>query len=195
MHGWTRVLRDWPRDLAALFNIAPTAMAGTYDAEGYRERSWWLIPPWSKNRKPTYSAFNAKAETLASKPTFRNAWRRAQRCIVPASAYFEWPVINGQKQCHAITRADGRPHLLAGLWEVWQPEGEPWHSFTIVTVDAAREIAHIHPRMPRALLDEAQADTWLHGSPEEAAELLMPHPVPYRAEPIQSPDRSAKKGA
>ncbi len=187
-HRWTNILRDWPQDRAPQFNVKPTQVSGTYDAEGFRERSWWLIPPWSKEPKIKYPTFNARAETLTEKPAFRHAWKHSQRCIVPASCYFEWTGPKGAKQCHAIERGDGEPHLLAGLWETWKGEGHTVESFTIVTVAAAPAIDWLHPRMPRALQDEGEADIWLHGAPEDAGKLLAPHPVDYVASEIRSPE-------
>lgn len=187
-HRWSQLLRDWPRARKPQFNVKPTQLSGTYDAEGFRERSWWLIPPWSKSAKLKYPTFNARAETLAEKPAFRHAWKQSQRCVVPASCYFEWTGPRGSKQCHRIARSDGQPHLLAGLWEHWQQGTDTVASFTLVTVDAAPAITWLHPRMPRALCDESEADTWLHGAPEEATKLLGPHPVEYAASPIPGPE-------
>lgn len=176
------------RARASQFNVKPTQAAGTIDAQGFRERSWWLIPPWAKEAKIRYPTFNARGGTLAQKPAFRHAWKRSQRCIVPASCYFEWTGASGSKQCYAIERGDGRSHLLAGLWETWNGGGQTVESFTIVTVSAAPEIDWLHPRMPQTVQDEDEADVWLHASPDEAAELLTPHAVDYVASPITNPD-------
>lgn len=192
MHGWSRVLNAWPTERAAQFNVKPTQSSGTIDAEGFRERSWWLIPPWSKEPQFRYPTFNARAETLSSKPAFRHAWKASQRCLVPASCYFEWTGPKGTKQCYAIERSDGRPHLLAGLWEHWESADQAIDSFTIITVPAAPAIDWLHPRMPRGLQDEVEADVWLHGAPEEAAALLEPCAVDYAVDAAASPDRSTR---
>ena len=189
VHGWAKILDAWPRDRAAQYNVKPTQTSGTIDAEGFRPRSWWLIPPWSKEPRIKYPTFNARAETLASKPAFRHAWKQSQRCIVPASCYFEWTGQKGSKQCHAIERTDGRPHLLAGLWEHWEGGDQIVDSFTIVTVPAASGVDWLHPRMPRPLQSESEADLWLHGAPEEAAELLESCTVDYAVGEVASPDR------
>lgn len=188
VHRWSKLLHEWSKKRGPQYNIKPTQQAGTYDAEGLRERSWWLIPPWSKTPKIKYPTFNSRAETLADKPAFRHAWQHSQRCIVPASRYFEWTGPKGMKQCHAIERSDGEPHLLAGLWETWKGDDQTVESFTIVTVEAAPEIDWLHPRMPRTLEDETETDTWLHASPEEAAELLKRNRVDYTVAAINSPD-------
>lgn len=188
VHRWSKVLRDWSRKRAAQYNIKPTQLAGTIDAEGFSERSWWLIPPWPKSARIKYPTFNARGETLAHKPAFRHAWQQSQRCIVPASCYFEWTGPKGSKQCHVVERSDGAPHLLTGLWETWVGGDQTVESFTIVTVDAAPEIDWLHPRMPRALADETETNTWLHGSPDEAADLLQPDRVDYIVTGIESPE-------
>ncbi len=170
MLGWVDLLGDWPCDVSRI-NIRPTMMAGTLDAEGYRERKWSLIPAWAKEPKLSFSTFNARAETLSEKPAFRQAWRRSQRCIVAASAYFEWPTLDGKKQCHRLFKADGSPWLMAGLWEFWHQGSEHCDSFTVITATPAPEIEWAHHRMP-LMIDRQDMDCWLTGSPEEAARLL-----------------------
>lgn len=178
MHDWAELLKDWPSDAERRLNIKPTNSVGTLDAEGYKVRSWWLIPHWAKDLQSLkkYPTFNAKAETLKEKPSFRDPWKRSQRCIVPASAFFEWPTIDGKKLCHRISMGGGGPLFMAGLWEVWEQGDDHRDTFTIITSDPLPEIARIHNRSP-VLLTLDEVDTWLHGSPGEAERLLKPHPV------------------
>lgn len=180
----TRFVKGGPELYLNRDNIRPTTLALTIDAEGYRDRSWSLIPSWAKEAKLKFATFNARAETLAEKPAFRTAWRRSQRCLVPATAYGEWPVIDGSKQRHRITLADQKPMLFGGLWEQWRQGEDVRNSFTVITVPPVAQIAWVHHRMP-LMLDEADVDRWLHGAPEECQTLLRPTVVgDLKAEPV-----------
>ncbi|MBR9814047.1 SOS response-associated peptidase [bacterium] len=168
-------------------NICPSQLAGTIDAEGYRERAWSLVPQWSKTAKLKYSTHNARGETVADKPTFRSAWKASQRCVVPASAYFEWTGPKGSKQCHAVAPEQAGGFVFAGLWESWTRDGESVDSFTIVTVSAHPSIEWLHHRMP-LMLNDGDIDCWLAGSPDEAGELIRPHlPSEVRIQDVESP--------
>lgn len=178
MQLWVGDIPEWV-DAPDRLNIRPTQPVGTIDAGGSRERQWWLVPRWSKTAKPRYATFNARAETLADKPAFRQAWAASQRCLIPASAYFEWTGPKGSKQCHAVTPDHDAGLCLAGLWETWTgPEGQV-DSCTIVTVAAHPSIDWLHHRMP-LMLSSSQVDQWLTGSPDEAGQLLqsaLPDPL------------------
>ncbi len=191
MHEWAAILHDWPDDAASRLNIRPSLTAGTIDAEGYRERSWSLLPRWAKEPKLKFSTFNARAEGIENKPAFRDAWKRSQRCVVPASRYFEWPTIDGKKQCHAIAPQTDRALLLGGLWEIWEAEGERKETFTIITTAASPDIAWIHHRSP-LILFPGELNCWLSGSPEDAAKLLQPKAESgLGAQAIDSPTKTA----
>lgn len=187
MRGWANLLRDWPPEAERQKNIRPTNWAGTVDAEGYKRRSWSLIPKWSKEPKSKYATFNARAETVHEKPAFRDAWRRSQRCVVPASAYFEWPVLDGRKQCHRLCNPDESPILFGGLWEYWEAGDVALPSFTVITTSSASDIDWVHPRTP-LIIDPDAVDHWLTCSPEEAAELMRPRTESgIQATPVASP--------
>lgn len=134
---------------------------------------WGLIPSWAKDETIAKHTFNARAETIAEKPSFRAAFKR-HRCIVPASAFYEWRAIPGQtkKQRLRFEAADGQPLGLAGLRERWKrPEtDEVVESYTIITTSANNFMAPIHDRMP-VLLSDADMDVWL--DPEENNPLLL----------------------
>ncbi|APV50331.1 hypothetical protein BWI17_11895 [Betaproteobacteria bacterium GR16-43] len=164
------------------FNIAPTQDSPVVRAtpEGTREVAllrWGLVPSWAKDLKIGTQMINARSETLAEKPAFRNAFRQ-RRCLVPATGFFEWQGEPGRKQPWAIT-VPGRPlFAFAGLWERWKaPDGNVVETFTIVTTDANATVAPIHDRMPVILPDGAY-DTWLFGKAEEVAALLRPYEAP-----------------
>lgn len=171
-----RLFKGIPFRVMERGNVRPTTLAMTLDAEGWVERHWSLLPAWAKEPKLKFATFNARAETVTQKPAFRGAWKRSQRCIVPASAYAEWPTIDGKKQRHRVQAANGAPLLFGGLWELWQRGQEERHSFTILTVPPVSQIEWLHHRMP-LILPESVLDAWLHASPEECEPLLSPQPV------------------
>lgn len=142
---------------------------------------WGLIPHWAKDKKIAYSTINARCETVATQPAFRDAFRK-RRCIVPASGFYEWrPAIEDGKEVKQpfyIRRKDGRQMALAGLWERWNsPSGEVIESFTIITTDANKMLRELHNRMPVMLAPE-DYDVWLdpNASIEECKSLLRPCP-------------------
>jgi putative SOS response-associated peptidase YedK len=99
--------------------------------------SFGLIPGWSKDSKIGRPTYNARSETAAQKPSFRNAWKRAQHCIIPAAAIYEPDRRTGKAIPTRIARTDGELLGIAGLWERWQsPEGEEVHSFSMLTINA-----------------------------------------------------------
>jgi putative SOS response-associated peptidase YedK len=166
------------RNLQAHYNIAPTDTIEVVrpDASGAAElvsMRWGLIPFWwKKPLKQLPATFNARAESLANKPTFRDAFKR-HRGIIPASGYYEWIARPDGKQPYFISAADGGVLNFAGLWDRWKtPEtGEPVASCTIIVTDANALTRTIHDRMP-VLLDKADFEPWLSGS--AGAELLRP---------------------
>ena len=144
---------------------------------------WGLVPHWSKDEKPSFSTINAKAETLAEKPTFREAWRKGRRCVVPLDAFYEWKMLpNGKKQPYAITRVDGGLMALAGLWESKiLADGAILRSFTIITTAANELLAQLHDRMPVILAVE-DVPHWLgetEASFDEIAALMRPCPADW----------------
>ncbi|MGC4174643.1 SOS response-associated peptidase [Demequina sp.] len=130
---------------------------------------WGLVPGWAKDPAVGVRAFNARAETVAEKPTFKNAFAK-RRCIVPANGYFEWQVVDGAKTPQFIHPADGSPLAFAGLTEVWRPsKDDPWLvTFSIVTTEARGEMKQIHDREPVMLTTE-DVDVWLdpESSPDD----------------------------
>jgi putative SOS response-associated peptidase YedK len=162
------------------FNIAPTHEAPIVRAArdgGRREAAlvrWGLVPSWAKSLSVGSKMINARSETLAEKPAFRNAFK-SRRCIVPASGFFEWTGEPRWRVPHAIT-VQGRPLVpFAGLWDSWKNAQGRWiETFTIVTTAANGFVSGMHDRMP-AILEEDQVEPWLHGTPEDAAQVLKPY--------------------
>lgn len=163
------------------FNIAPTQDAPVVRAtkEGAREAAmlrWGLVPFWAKELRIGSQMINARSETVAEKPAFREALQR-RRCLVPATGFFEWRGEPGKKQAFAITVPGRTLFAFAGLWERWKPkegDGAPVETFTIITTDANATVAPIHDRMP-VILPVAAYDEWLFGTAESALALLEPY--------------------
>jgi putative SOS response-associated peptidase YedK len=113
---------------------------------------WGLVPAWADSPKAGARAINARAETLADKPTFAGPVR-GRRCVVLANGYYEWQRLpGGGKRPHWIAPPDGQILGFAGLWDCWRrPDGSPLYSFGIVTVPANARLAPLHERMPALL--------------------------------------------
>jgi putative SOS response-associated peptidase YedK len=150
---------------------------------------WGLVPAWAKDPGIGSRLINARSETIAEKPAYREALLR-RRCIVPADAFYEWQARPGSgsgrsrptKVPHVIRHRDGTPLAFAGLWEVWrapgEPDGPPVRSCAIVTTEANTAIAPIHDRMPVDLPPSAW-DRWLdpgNRDVESTLGLLVPAP-------------------
>jgi putative SOS response-associated peptidase YedK len=161
------------------YNIAPTQdiLVVRVDDEKKREFSllrWGLIPEWAEDPSIGSKLINARADTLRSKPAFRQAFRR-RRCLIPADGFFDWQHQGNTTQPMLIARTDGRPFAFAGLWELWHSGGRTIESCTIITTDADHFMAEVHDRMPVVIAPD-DYDRWLTGNPDEAEELLH-HPA------------------
>lgn len=162
--------------LVPRFNIAPTQTAPIVRAGGERPEGalarWDLVPRWWKKplEDKRLATFNARIETVAAKPMFRDAVRH-RRCLVPASYFIEWRTEAGAKQPYRIGRADGEPMMLAGIWESWSGvhKGEPaaFESFSILVGPPNPLVARLHDRMP-VILQPEDYGTWLGGSLDAA---------------------------
>ena len=149
------------------YNIPPTAnVPAVRLADGKRQLAlfkWGLIPSWAKDAKIGYSTINARADTVATKPAFRSAFKK-RRCLVLADGYVEWEK-DGKAKLPWLYEVDGgKPFAFAGLWEWWGgPDGkQPVESCTILTTDANELASEVHNRMP-VILDEDDHDAWLVG--------------------------------
>ena len=143
-----------------------------------------LVPHWAKDLAFGRRTYNARSETVAEKPSFRDAWRQGRRCIVPVEAVFEPNWETGKAVRWKVTRKDGLPMGIAGLWGWWRaPDGREWLSFTMLTINAD---AHpIFNRLHRpgeekrmvAILDETDYDAWLEAPLTRIKEFLKPYPA------------------
>lgn len=143
-----------------------------------------MVPHWAKDTKISHRTYNARSETVAEKPSYRDAWRKAQHCIIPAEAIYEPDWRSGKAIPTRIERVDGQPMGIAGLWSSWKaPKGEVIHSFTMLTINADE-----HPLMRNfhkpgdekrmvVILPEERYSDWLNSSVEEGTKFLQPYPA------------------
>ncbi len=168
-------------EIAPRFNIAPTQSTavvrqqlGTGQRECARLR-WGLIPSWAKDPAIGGRMINARSESVATKPSFRSAFRR-RRCLVLADGYYEWQKRGPQKQPYYLKMSHDRPFAMAGLWEQWSgdsAEDKPasLETFAIITTPASESTREIHDRMP-AILGPEDYDRWLDPQRQGGDELL-----------------------
>lgn len=173
--------------LSPNYNVAPTQnvpiLRDNHEA-GKRELAfirWGLLPSWAKDTKFSYRTINARAETVAEKPSFRAAFRK-RRCLVPASSFFEWRKVESRKQPHLIQMQDDSPFAFAGLWESWHnPQDESIvQSCTIIVTDANEFMKPIHDRMP-VILNPDDYGRWLDPTADDGRSLLRPCPSEWLA--------------
>jgi putative SOS response-associated peptidase YedK len=162
------------------YNIAPTqpvaAVRATPEGRQLASLRWGLIPSWADDPSIGYRMINARSETVATKPSFRSAFKN-RRCLIPADGYYEWQKTDGKKQPYLIGMRDGTPFAFAGLWEHWERGQEPIESCTILTTAANDLTGPIHDRMP-VILDPKDFDLWLDPQvqdPKALEPFLRPH--------------------
>jgi len=137
---------------------------------------WGLIPHWSREPGTKYSTINARAETVAEKPSYRDAFKR-QRCLIPANGFYEWRRDGDKKTPHHIHAPDNGLLAFAGVWDHWDKQGEGFDSCSIIITTASRIMQPIHERMP-VILNPAQYSTWLNPAHYNRAQLesmLVPY--------------------
>jgi putative SOS response-associated peptidase YedK len=136
---------------------------------------WGLIPHGCDDPSGGRKPINAKAETVARLPTFRDAYAR-RRCIVPVDGFFEWQSTGGSRRPHAVAMRDGSPFAIGGIWENWKsPVSGQWvRTFCIITTPANVMVSRIHDRMP-LILASADLERWL-GPDTNPADLLRSYP-------------------
>lgn len=175
--------------LSPRFNIAPSQPIAIIRAHAPQEKRecvlarWGLIPSWAKDPGIGNKMINARAETVAEKPAFREALARS-RCLIPADGYYEWQRegrMGQRKQPFYIRLLDGHLFAFAGLWERWVgPDGTIVESCAILTTEPNESLKNIHDRMP-VILAEADYDQWLDPAVRQA-QLLQPLLRPYPPE-------------
>lgn len=171
-----------PREFVSRYNIAPSTVIPairTSVEERRREAvglQWGLVPWWSKDAKSGARLANARAEGIASKPAFREAFRQ-RRCVVPASGFYEWQTVGRLKQPWYFQMRDETPFVFAGLWERWNSaDGVELQTCSLITTTPNDIVRPLHDRMP-VILRGGTIDTWLDPAISEAPQLeplLMP---------------------
>jgi putative SOS response-associated peptidase YedK len=166
-------------DVKPRYNIAPTqtVLAVRQLEQGSKRELaklyWGLVPSWAKDSKMAYGTINARGDTVATKPTFRSAFKK-RRCLVLADGYYEWKTEGKKKQPFLFEVDGGKPFALAGLWEWWKdpakPDGPSLESCALITTDPNEVGAKVHDRMP-VILDERHYDAWLDPTNDDAAKL------------------------
>ena len=175
-------IEEYPASLAPSYNIAPTQQVTAVVEEDENRKlemfRWGLVPSWAKDPAIGNKMINARAETVAEKPSFRSAFKK-RRCLIVADGFYEWQkAADGGKQPYHFRMKDSSPFAFAGLWETWNGYGEEVRSCSIITTDANDLMREIHHRMPVILPAENYA-AWLDpGFDEKEAlrDLLKPYP-------------------
>ena len=169
--------RAAPGEIAPNYNIAPTqkVLAIVQQAE-YRLETlhWGLVPSWAKNLSGASRLINARAETVATKPSFRAAFKR-RRCLILADGFYEWRAEKGNKQPWYLKLPEDQPFAFAGLWEIWKGKDssqtqDDYKSCTIITTEASDSVRDIHHRMPVILQPEAYS-IWLAPDKQDIQQL------------------------
>jgi putative SOS response-associated peptidase YedK len=184
------------------YNMAPgqaLPVITNEEPETFQRLEWGLVPSWADDDRG--GLINARAETVAEKPSFRAAYER-RRCLVPADGFYEWVDDGSGKQPYRVAFEDDRPFAMAGLWERWEPETTqtgldafgggvddetdegPLETFTIVTTEPNELIAELHHRMA-VILDPERERRWL--TADDSADCLEPYPADkLRAYPVST---------
>ncbi len=152
---------------------------------------WGLVPHWAKDLKFGSHTTNARAETVATKPSFRAAYK-ARRCLVPALGYYEWQAVPSGKQPYYFSAADGSMLSFAGLWESWRPPegGDPVLTFTIIVGEANPFTRDVHDRMP-IIVEPADRKRWLED--RDVDDLILPgRPNPLKRYPVSKAVNSSR---
>ena len=179
---------------APRFNVAPTQEAPVVRVRSSGERvlewrRWGLVPPWAPDVSSGARMINARVESVAERPAFRDALGR-RRCLVPADGFYEWQGGKGRRRPHHLTLPAGGLFAIAGLYERWLgPGGEVVDSFTLLTRPARGAVVPLHDRMP-LIVDPAGYAAWLDRSASEAPALLAALPetlgASLRARPVDA---------
>jgi putative SOS response-associated peptidase YedK len=160
-------------ELAPSFNIAPRQPVAVIMEDGKRKivpMQWGLIPHWAKDEKIANNLINARSETIAEKPSFKNSFKKF-RCLIIADGFYEWQGTGKNKKPFYICRKDETPFGMAGLFDRWiNPQGKTIPTCTIVTTEANEIMKPIHHRMP-VIIEPENYDLWLNSHENDTAKL------------------------
>ncbi|MGH8507706.1 MAG: SOS response-associated peptidase [Gammaproteobacteria bacterium] len=174
--------------LVPSYNVAPSqpvlvARNGKEEGRELALLHWGLIPNWSEGLRTPYSTINARADTVATKPAFRYAFRH-RRCLIGCDGYYEWKALGRFRQPYFIRRNDGAPFAFAGLWEHWEHGEERIDSCCIIVTEAAETLRGVHDRMP-IIVDPADYDAWMDQGLTDPVR-LKPLLTPYASERMEA---------
>lgn len=168
-----------PRWNAAPGQELPVIRLGSAGERRLEPMRWGLVPEWALDPSDAGRPINARAETAAKKPSFREAFRR-RRALVPADGFYEWKRYGHVAMPFGFRAVSREPFAIAGLWDEWRPrEGPPLRTFALLTTEASADVAFVHDRMPVILEPDAE-ELWLDHGLEDAArlaEVLRPLPA------------------
>ena len=176
----------WPGYAASFIRRHPHADVGD---EAVPEREalsgiFGLIPHWATDTKITRSTYNARSETAASKPSFRDAWQKARHCIIPADAIYEPDWRSGKAIATRIARSDGQPMGIAGLWSAWtSPQGQQVHSYSMLTINATEHALMRDFHKPAdekrmvVILPESNYAAWLSAAAGDSQAFMAQFPA------------------
>jgi len=173
-------------ELRPRYNIAPSQKVLTLrlspenGEKELTELKWGFVPFWADDPAIGNRMINARAETAAEKPSFRNALKK-RRLLVPASGFYEWKSEDGKKQPFFIYRRDEKPFSFAGLWERWDKGSDPLESFTILTTEPNSLLSDLHNRMP-VIIRAEDYSAWLN--PDAEPIFLQQMMVPFPSEEL-----------
>jgi putative SOS response-associated peptidase YedK len=200
---------DWQDDWSPRFNIAPTQQVPVirqHPKEPVRQIStmrWGLVPHWAKDMSSAAGMINARSETAATKPAFRDPLK-SRRCLIPADGFYEWKRDGKTKQPFCFEVSEGQLFAFAGLWERWRdPSGQWVKSCSILTTTPNAVTSNVHDRMP-VILDRESYDLWLDPgmqNVEEISALLKPcdarrmrcYPVSTRINSVANDDEECSR--
>jgi putative SOS response-associated peptidase YedK len=175
------------------YNIAPSQPVIVIANEGVKkviQCRWGLIPSWAKDPSIGHKMINARSETVAEKPSFREAFKK-HRCLIPSDGFFEWRKEKGGKVPLFIHLKNGKPFGFAGLYSVWtSPEGDQLSTCTILTTTANKLLEPIHDRMP-VIIPKEKREVWLDPAQHDR-DILLPLLKPFPSEEMEAYDVTSR---
>ncbi|WP_082054334.1 SOS response-associated peptidase [Methyloterricola oryzae] len=192
---------DYPRETYVSYRAPIVIVAPDTEAMELREAQFGLVPFWSKDTKISRHTYNARSETVAVKPSYRDPWKKRRYALVPMQGFFEPDYATGKAIRWRIERQDQGVFTVAAIWDYWRtPDGVGLTSFSMLTINADG-----HPVMGRfhapgdekrslVIVPQALRTEWLHATPQEAGELLLPLPADeFTARPDPRPASASRK--
>jgi putative SOS response-associated peptidase YedK len=188
----------WPGYTSTFIRRHPNAEVGDAAVPGREALAgvFGLVPHWARDTRIARHTYNARSETVAEKPSFRDAWKRADHCIIPVDSFFEPDWRSGKAVPTRIAHPSGEPLGIAGLWSHWKdPQGQTLHSFTLLTINADQ-----HPLMQQfhkpadekrmiVILAPERYDDWLKAPASASADFLRAWPAEGLQAQAQSPQQ------